>query len=151
MQAFLDEWQDDTCNHKEMIVSEDNEIPMLIDVLDGQHHTLISFLQSGDDNVLQVAGGPEHFVVTGRESEKTYNLTKVDIESEDRVAIVAGGNEGLFEPKYAVTKQDVVNVALAYFHSATIPADDPRFTWEILDDNDGDTAEVEDETTETEN
>ncbi|WJZ02653.1 Imm1 family immunity protein [Corynebacterium freiburgense] len=146
MQAFLDNWQDEVYSHQEITISDDSEIPTLVSKLNGETHTLISFVIALEGRFLQVAGGPEYFVVTGKESDTSYNLTDPNSDSEERVAIVAGGQEGLFEHKYAITKHEATKAALAYFHAAAIPTEDPRFTWEILEPQSGDMEEFEDAT-----
>ena len=132
MQAFLDDWHGETCTQDELVLSDDTEIPPLINRLDGEQHTLLSFVVA-DDNLLQIAGGPEHFVITSAESETIHNLTNPNTHATERITVVAGGNEGQFEPKYVVTRSEATKCALAYFHTQRIPTEDPRFAWEIFD------------------
>ncbi|MDO5077415.1 hypothetical protein [Corynebacterium sp.] len=132
MQAFLDDWQDDTCVQDELALSDDSEIPPLINQLDGARHTLLSLVVA-EGNLLQVAGGPEHFVITSTEEATIHNLTNPEATDSERISVVAGGHEGQFEPKYVVSRSEATKCALAYFHAHKIPTEDPRFTWESFD------------------
>ena len=129
MEISIDNWSNSRCNEEIYHVSSNQEILTILDKLDAKQHTLAN-LTFSESNYLMVGGGNGKYVITGEINGIIFNLINPNHQGTSKVALNTGGQLGLFEPKYIISKEIAFECALKYFSTGSIPENDEKYSWE---------------------
>lgn len=129
MEIIMDNWNGSFCKEEVCEASSPQEILEIVEKLDAKRHTLVNFFPSEND-YLMIGGGDGKYVITGEENGVIFNLTNSKVQGTEKVALNTGGQLGLFEPKYIISKELAFKCVLQYFSTGKIPKDDETLIWE---------------------
>ncbi len=76
----------------------------ILEKLDAKQHTLVNLVLS-EENYLMIGGGGGKYVVTGEENGIIFNLINPKAGSTLKIELNTGGQIGLFESKYILSKE----------------------------------------------
>ena len=77
-----------------------------------------------------IGGGNGKYVITGEENGIVFNLLNPSEGSTLKIELNTGGQIGLLESKYILSKEMVFKCAVKCFTKGCIPQNDLDFVWE---------------------
>ena len=120
----------DLLNAAKSTISEDIVIVReILEKLDAKQHTLVNLVLS-EENYLMIGGGGGKYVVTGEENGIIFNLINPKAGSTLKIELNTGGQIGLFESKYILSKEIAFKCAVKCLTMGCIPQNDLDLSWE---------------------
>lgn len=129
MRASIDNWHGVHCHEEFFDIRSTSELLDGLNRLDGNKHTLLNLIAS-EHGYLMIGGGNGQYVLSGEEDGMIFNLLNQDCHTDEKIELNAGGQIGLFERKYIVSKEQAINCALAFFTKKAIPKE-TQYNWEV--------------------
>lgn len=129
MEITLDNWNGSHCKEEVYHTNSSEKLLEILDKLDAKQHTLVNLVLS-EENYLMIGGGDGKYVVTGEENGTIFNLIDLNKKNVQKVELNTGGQIGLFEPKYILSKKMAFECVIECFTTKSIPQSNPNFTWE---------------------
>lgn len=128
---ITDCWKGTFSHEKTIDLTDLNQLISAMESLDGNKKTLVS-IEVNEHLYISIGGGNEdNYVVTGNRGDKIYNLLcdEHHIKDDTLIPIVAGGQEGLFEGKYCLSKKTAYQAMIFFFERNEF---DAQLNWETL-------------------
>ena len=128
MKITLDNWDGSSCKEE---IYHVNSVKLLgiLERLDNKKHTLVNLVLL-EENYLMIGGGNGKYVVTGEENGIVFNLLNPREGSALKIELNTGGQIGLFESKYILSKEIAFKCAVKCLTMGYIPQNDLDLSWE---------------------
>ena len=118
MEITLDNWNGSHCKEE---VYHINSSERLLEIVN---------LVLSEENYLMIGGGGGKYVVTGEENGIIFNLINPKAGSTLKIELNTGGQIGLFESKYILSKEIAFKCAVKCLTMGCIPQNDLDLSWE---------------------
>jgi hypothetical protein len=129
MKITLDNWDGSSCKEEIYHVNSSVKLLGILERLDNKKHTLVNLVLL-EENYLMIGGGNGKYVITGEENGIVSNLLNPSEGSTLKIELNTGGQIGLFESKYILSKEMAFKCAVKCFTIGCIPQNDLDFVWE---------------------
>lgn len=129
MEITLDNWNGIYCKEENYHINSLEKLLDVLEKLDAKQYTLVN-LVSSEGHYLMVGGGNGEYVVTGEEDGMIFNLVDLNKKNTLKIELNVGGQVGLFNSKYILSKKLAFECAGEYFATGCIPKNDLDFSWE---------------------
>ena len=129
MEITLDNWNGSHCKEEVYHINSSERLLEILEKLDAKQHTLVNLALS-EENYLMIGGGGGKYVVTGEENGIIFNLINPKDGSTLKIELNTGGQIGLFESKYILSKEIAFKCAVKCLTMGYIPQNDLDLSWE---------------------
>ena len=129
MEITLDNWNGSHCKEEIYHINSSERLLEILEKLDAKQHTLVNLVLS-EENYLMIGGGRGKYVVTGEENGIIFNLINPEEGSTLKIELNTGGQIGLFESKYILSKEIAFKCAEKCLTMGGIPQNDLDLSWE---------------------
>ena len=129
MEITLDNWNGSHCKEEVYHINSSERLLEILEKLDTKQHTLVNLVLS-EENYLMIGGGGGKYVVTGEENGIIFNLINPNEGSTLKIELNTGGQIGLFESKYILSKEIAFKCAVKCLTMGCIPQNDLDLFWE---------------------
>ena len=129
MEITLDNWNGSHCKEEVYHINSSERLLEILEKLDAKQHTLVNLALS-EENYLMIGGGGGKYVVTGEENGIIFNLINPKAGSTLKIELNTGGQIGLFESKYILSKEIAFKCAVRCLTMGCIPQNDLDLSWE---------------------